>query len=81
MDIIEDFSNVFLLAGFSVFGLFLHSDVFAATEAPTEVLSYPLLSLATKIFYSLGALTATIYGGLKSYSLYIDIQIKKNNLK
>jgi len=76
--IIEEWLELFLLFGFCIFGLSLNSDVFAATEALQAI---PYLETITKVFYSGGAIMASILTVMKMYDMYLDILIKRGKLK
>lgn len=69
----EAFGDVFLLTGFSLFGVVFNSDVFAAPHAqPVHLI--PLLDIVTQVLYSIGALFAVMYGGFRAFWLFLDIR-------
>lgn len=76
--IIEEWLELFLLFGFCIFGLSLNSEVFAATETLQAI---PYLETITKVFYSIGAIFASILTAMKVYGMYLDILIKRSKLK
>jgi hypothetical protein len=72
-DKLEDWGDVVLLAGFSVFGVAFNADVFASAQ-PEPIHLMPFLDIITQFLYSIGALFAVMIGGFKAFWLFLDIK-------